>query len=32
VVLETDHYTIRSLATEEQTREIGQAAEIVYSG
>ncbi len=32
VVLETEHYFIRSSATEEQTREIGQVAEIVYSG
>ncbi len=32
MVLETEHYTIRSSATAEQTREIGQAAEIVYSG
>ena len=32
VVLETEHYVIRSSATGEQTREIGQAAEIVYSG
>jgi hypothetical protein len=32
VALETEHYAIRSSATEEQTREIGQAAEIVYSG
>ncbi len=32
VVLETEHYFIRSSATEEQTREIAQAAEIVYSG
>lgn len=30
--LETEHYTIRSSATKEQTREIGQVAEIVYSG
>ena len=32
VVLETEHYVIRSSATEEQTREIGAAAEIVYLG
>jgi protein-S-isoprenylcysteine O-methyltransferase Ste14 len=32
VVLETEHYVIRSSATEEQTREIALAAEIVYSG
>ena len=32
VTLETEHYAIRSSATEEQTREIGQVAEIVYAG
>jgi protein-S-isoprenylcysteine O-methyltransferase Ste14 len=32
VVLETEHYTIRSSATEQQTREIGQVAEIVHAG
>jgi hypothetical protein len=32
VALETEHYAIRSSATEEQTREIGQVVEIVYSG
>ncbi len=32
VVVETKHYAIRSSATEEQTHEIGQVAEIVYSG
>ncbi len=32
VMIETEHYAIRSSATEEQTREIGQVAEIVYSG
>ncbi len=32
IVVETDHYQILSSATEEQTREIGQVAEIVYSG
>jgi protein-S-isoprenylcysteine O-methyltransferase Ste14 len=32
VVLETEHYVIRSSATEEQTREIALAAEVVYSG
>jgi protein-S-isoprenylcysteine O-methyltransferase Ste14 len=31
-VLETEHYVIRSSATDEQTREIALAAEIVYSG
>ena len=32
VVVETEHYAIRSSATEAQTREIGQVAEIVYAG
>jgi hypothetical protein len=32
VTLETEHYRILSSATEEQTREIGQVAEIVYAG
>jgi hypothetical protein len=32
VVVETEHYLIQSSATEEQTREIGQVAEIVYAG
>jgi hypothetical protein len=32
VVVETEHYVIRSSATEKQTREIGQVAEIVYAG
>ncbi len=32
VVLETEHYAIRSSATDEQTHEIGLVAEIVYSG
>ncbi len=32
VVLETEHYLIRSSATTDQTREIGLAAEIVYQG
>jgi len=31
-VVETEHYAIRSSATAEQTREIGQVAEIVYAG
>ena len=32
VAVETEHYIIRSSATEEQTREIGRVAETVYSG
>jgi hypothetical protein len=32
VVVETEHYVIRSSATKEQTREIGLVAEIVYLG
>jgi hypothetical protein len=32
VRLETEHYRLLSSATEEQTREIGRVAEIVYAG
>jgi hypothetical protein len=32
IVIETKHYTIRSSATLEQTREIGRVAEVVHSG
>ncbi len=32
ILVETEHYAIRSSATEDQTREIGLVAEIVYSG
>ena len=32
VTVETEHYRILSSATDEQTREVGQVAEIVYAG
>jgi hypothetical protein len=32
VIVETEHYTIQSSATGDQTREIGRVAEIVYAG